>query len=339
MANKEKKSKRHTSGKRKEVVTYNEDDIKEMIQENEKEKTRKPRAKRSTENRQRSISRHDPIDVDIYQQNSEHQQELSEHNIIEIVTVQCSPFKWLMDTLNGILTNVNIKFTSSGIKARDFNDPKTIFINLEMSAKNFEHYRCTREEFSIGIKLNKFYKYIKNIGAQNVLTLFVDERNLNKLGIIIEDKDRGLVVTHKVNLLDPNDEGATEIKNPYTTIVKMPSTFFQKICRDCNPLVDILEIRRTSGQNKRLIFLSDDEDETEIILGETKDYLSFIKNDKEDEIIQGFYSLKDLTSFTKCANISKIVKLYLDNNKPLMIEYDVGNLGTIQLSIPSISKK
>ena len=302
-------------------------------------KAKKTRAKRSTEMRNRSTSRHDPIDVDIYEIGSDHKQELSEHNIIEIVTIQCSPFKWLMDTLNGILTNVNIKFSPSGIKAQDFNDPKSIFVNLKMPAKNFEHYKCTRKEFSIGIKLNKFYKYIKNIGAQNVLTLFVDERNLNKLGIVIEDKDKGLVVTHKVNLLDPNDEGATEIDKPYTTIVKMPSTFFQKICRDCNPLVDILEIRRSPGQIKRLIFLSDDEDETEIILGETKEYLSFIKNEKEDEIIQGFYSLKDLTSFTKCANISKSVKLYLGNDMPLMIEYNVGNLGTIQLSIPSIDKK
>lgn len=318
-------------------MVYNDKDIKEMM--DEKPKTKKTRARRSTEIRARSMSRHSPVDVDIYEFGADQQKELSKHNIVEIITTQCPPFKWLIDTLSGILTNINIQFTPSGIRARDFNESKLVFVNLKMSADNFEHYKCSREEFNIGIKLVKFYKYIKNIGAQNVLTLFVDERDLNKLGIVIEDKDKGLVVTHKVNLLDPNDEGATEIEEPYTTIVKMPSTFFQKICRDCNPLVDILEIRRSPGKSKKLILLSDDEDETEIILGETKEFLSFIKNEKEDEIIQGFYNLKDLISFTKCANISKSVKLYLGNDMPLMIEYNVGNLGTIQLSIPSINKK
>lgn len=56
----------------------------------------------------------------------------------------------------------------------------------------------------------------------------------------------------------------------------------------------------------------------------------------EDEIIEGTFRIGHITGFSKCSNLSKYVTLYLSNQSPLVIEYNVGTLGTLRISIPPV---
>ena len=71
----------------------------------------------------------------------------------------------------------------------------------------------------------------------------MSEDNINTLGIRIEKSGKNLITNYKLNLLDLNED---TIKIPPTTfesVITMPSTDFQKICRDMFALADILEIK------------------------------------------------------------------------------------------------
>ena len=56
-----------------------------------------------------------------------------------------------------------------------------------------------------------------------------------------------------------------------------------------------------------------------------------------DEIIQGVYDLKNLILFTKCTNLCTNVELYMKNDYPIVIKYDVAQLGSVHLCLSSIT--
>jgi hypothetical protein len=50
-----------------------------------------------------------------------------------------------------------------------------------------------------------------------------------------------------------------------------------------------------------------------------------------DAIVQGMFSLRILCLFSKCSALSSSVELYLRNDYPLIVRYQVANLGEIKL--------
>jgi hypothetical protein len=53
----------------------------------------------------------------------------------------------------------------------------------------------------------------------------------------------------------------------------------------------------------------------------------------QTEIVQGYFLLKPLSLFTKCTGMSTDIMIYLKNNYPIVIEYDVAGLGEIKLAL------
>ena len=220
-----------------------------------------------------------------------------------------------------------------------FNQPKpTIFINVWLPYKNFEYYYCKKDKLTVGINVSKFYKYIKDIGLQ--------ENDANRLAISVENEKMKKREVSKTSLRDINVEELQEV-NPdvYPCKIKVPFSLFQSICRKSTGLTDKIEIirpeRLNASEDRKIIFCFENQtirDERDIIICESKEYLTFLKDEKINETIQGYYSLKDLILFTKKTNNSSSVYLYLSNDDDLMIEYDIGNLGTIRLIIDGIKK-
>jgi proliferating cell nuclear antigen len=57
------------------------------------------------------------------------------------------------------------------------------------------------------------------------------------------------------------------------------------------------------------------------------------------EIVQGSFYLKHLVLFTKCTSLCSDITLYLKNDYPILVEYNVAGLGEIKLALaPAITK-
>ena len=111
----------------------------------------------------------------------------------------------------------------------------------------------------------------------------------------------------------------------------MPSGDFQKICRDMYNLSDELEIKSIGSQ---LIFSCKGQfAEQETSIGTSTNGLNFIQNEDSVKIIQGVYALKYLVLFSKCTNLCNSVELYLKNDFPLIIKYNIASLGEIKLCL------
>ncbi len=112
----------------------------------------------------------------------------------------------------------------------------------------------------------------------------------------------------------------------------MPSTDFQKICRDMYNVADFVEIKNI---NTQLIFACKGEFcLQETVLSDSKNGgINSIVSTNTSEIVQGVFNLKYLCLFTKCTNLCNTVELYLKNDYALIIKYAVASLGEIKLCL------
>ena len=134
-----------------------------------------------------------------------------------------------------------------------------------------------------------------------------------------------------LKLLDINENQIEVPSMNMTTITPMPSSDFQRICRDMHNLADDIEIKSVGSQ---LIFnCKGDFASQETCIGEANSGMTFIQNQNPDEIVQGLFALKHLVLFSKCTNLCNSIELYLKNDYPLIIKYTVASLGSIKLCL------
>ncbi|VVU94981.1 Proliferating cell nuclear antigen, C-terminal domain [seawater metagenome] len=216
-----------------------------------------------------------------------------------------------------------------GLKVMAVNKTQTILIHLKLDADKFDYYYCARKKLILGINMLNFYRLIKTMSNFDTLTLAVDDEDINKLIIKLENGDKNCVSTYKLNLmdLDVEDIEVEPAKFPYS--INMLSVDFHKICKDMHNIAEKIEIKCTS---KKIYFHCKGEMASlETELGETANGLSI--DVYHDEIVQGLFELKNLVLFTKCTNLCNTVTLYIKNDYPLVIKYSVAALGEIKLCL------
>ena len=119
----------------------------------------------------------------------------------------------------------------------------------------------------------------------------------------------------------------------FASVLRIPSSDFQKLCRDMNQLADEIEIK--SSGNELMFSISNDWVNQETIIKESLSGggMSYIQNLAPDEVIQGVFSLRYLVLFSKCTNLCQNIEIYLKNDYPIIIRYNVANLGEVKFCL------
>lgn len=259
-----------------------------------------------------------------------------------IRTVQAPAFRILIEALKEILTDVNIDFTANdeetgkagGMRIMAMNNAKSVLIHLRLDSHNFDDYVITEEKITIGVNMLNFYKLIKTMSNNDTLSLYIDDDNINKLCIRIENGEKNSVSTFKLNLLDLEDDAIVIPAAQFESMLTMPSTDFHKICRDMWNIAEYIEIKSVA---KKLIFsCKGDFAQQEIVLGETEEGMSMENQEESHKIVQGVYELKNLVLFTKCTNLCNNIEMFMKNDYPLVIKYTVASLGHIHMCLTPI---
>ena len=111
----------------------------------------------------------------------------------------------------------------------------------------------------------------------------------------------------------------------------MPSNDFQKIIRDLSSISDKIEIK--SVGNELIFKCSGQFAAAEIIRAELDGSMEFLVKQDSSKIIQGEFSLKNLGYFIKCTNLCSQIEVYLENDLPLVVKYNVASLGEVKLCL------
>jgi proliferating cell nuclear antigen len=264
-------------------------------------------------------------------------------NILTIQTLQIAPFRTLMAALKDILLETNIIFTQEGIKIINMDKSHTILVHLSLQAVNFELYECKMDKIIIGVNMFHLFKLINSIDNDDTLTIYIEETDytdgiVQYLGLKFEN---GTIKQHKIQklrLIEPDSDELAVPDVKFSSILNLPSADFQKIIRDLSGISDKIEIKSiATADGIELIFKCiGGFAQAEIRRTESDGNMEFIKKQEVSKIIQGEFSLKNLGYFIKCTNLCSQIEIYLENNLPLVVKYNVASLGVIMLALASI---
>ena len=250
--------------------------------------------------------------------------------LLELQTVQSSAFRILIEALKEILTDANMEFNETGLRIVAMDASHTVLVHVKLDSKNFEKFYCPKR-IVLGMSMLNLFKLIKTTGNNDTLAIYVEKNDPNRLGIQINNTDKNTITKYKLNLMDLPEDSIKIPPAEFDSVITMPSSDFQKICRDMNNLSDSIDIK-CFGHS--IIFSCKGDFATqETHISETIAGLEFIKNNKSNEIIQGVFLLKYLVLFTKCTNLCNSIEMYLKNDYPLIINYSCASLGSIKLCL------
>jgi proliferating cell nuclear antigen len=287
--------------------------------------------------------------------------------ILELETSQTNAIRILIDTISSVTTDVKFTFcpyyidktnTETDAEAdednnenelvTETNDPKTkqvggliikeinksgtILVYSKLEADKFDKYKynSTKKKITIGVNLDNLLIILKCMSNLDKMTWALDDEDINKLIIILENTDKKEKKIFRLNLSDLDDEKleVDPIQFPYAAY--FPASDFHKYCKDMSLITEKIEIKCTNNKVSFGIKGADICD-ADFEISETNGGLSIdINTDNKNEIVQGVFSLKWLNVFTKCTNLSPQVVLYLKNDYPLIIKYSVAALGEVK---------
>lgn len=250
--------------------------------------------------------------------------------LFELQTVQSSAVRILIEALKEILTDGNIEIDESGLKIMTMDPSHTVLVHLKLEHNKFEKYYCAGP-LTIGVSMLCLFKLIKTMNNNDTLSLYIETSDPNRLGIRIENGEKNSRTTYKLNLMDLPQEKIEIPPAVFESVLTMPSNDFQKICRDMHNIADDMEIK--SVGNQLIYSCKGDYATQETIIGETHSGMTFIQNCNPEEVVQGIFALKHLVLFTKCTNLCNSIELYLKNDYPLIIKYNVASLGNVKLCL------
>jgi proliferating cell nuclear antigen len=272
--------------------------------------------------------------------------------ILELKTTQSSAIKIVIDAINSLLTDANFDFfpynientenndsesneyksTIGGVILKEVNKTGKILVYMRLDADKFDVYKYNyhKKKLTLGIDISNLLKCLKCMSHFDTMTWLVDDDDINKLIIILESNEKKEKKTFKLNLMDIEEETyeIAPIQFPY--LINIPSQDFHKYCKDMSSSTDKIEIKATSN---KLYFSGKGEiGNIEFEVGETNGGLSITSTtNNSNEIVQGLFELKFLLIFTKCTNLCNQVILYLKNDYPIIVTYQIAALGEIKL--------
>ena len=248
--------------------------------------------------------------------------------ILEFKTVQSNALRTLVEVLKDVLNDINICFDETGMKIMAMDGSHVALIHMKLYAEKFEHYFC-EERINVGLSMTAWYKLMKTINNSDTVSMFIDSENNHELGITIENADKNSCTTFMLKLLDVDDDELNIPDVEINCVVTMPSNDFQRMCRDMLNIGDTVEL--TSTNDGLLFRCNGDFARQETLIGETTHGLTF--NKKDEELITGKFALKYINLFTKSTNLCNTIELYLKPDYPLILKYNVANLGEIRFCL------
>jgi proliferating cell nuclear antigen len=245
----------------------------------------------------------------------------------------------MITAIKDILTDATITFTKSGFKIINFDKTHTILVNVFLNAEKFEKYNCIPDKIIVCANTLHLFKVISTMSNDDTLSMYIENSDyhdgiVSHLGLQYDNGDIKQCYSQKLRLIEPDMEELNVPDVEYSTIINLPTSDFQKIIRDLNGISDRIEIKSVGNE---LIFSCQGNFATSrIYRSESDGYMEFIQKPDEAVVIQGEFSLRSLSHFIKCTPLCSHLEMYLGNDLPLIVKYDVASLGEIKLCLASL---
>lgn len=271
--------------------------------------------------------------------------------VFELKTLKSIILKSLFETIKPYIKETNIVINKDGLKISTLDTSKISLTYIKLDAKKFESYYCERPVV-VGIDTNILFKTIKSANRRETITFYMDKNDEDKLGIELADPFMGKVKDYKIPMLALDDKVINISEMSFDYVINIPSVQFQQIIKDIQLLEGkVVEIKSIG---KQLIFnCSDGLAEFKTAISEidenlNKDQKTLLQQNGEDirsvkfektndKIVQGRFKLNHLINFIKASHLCENMNILLTNDKPLILEYFVADLGIMRFLLCGVT--
>jgi len=266
--------------------------------------------------------------------------------IVEISTLKSIIIKSLFEVIKPYIKETNILINNEGMKISTMDISKVSLTYIKLYAEKFEKFYC-KSPIILGIDTSILFKVIKYCNRRETITFYVTKDEPNLLGIELSDPYMGKVKDYKIPLLALDDKIENISSMEFDYIINMPTIQFQQIIKDVHLLEGkIVEIK---SLGKQIIFsckdgtaqfktsISEVDDklnkDQKTLLQQNGEDLKGIKFHKSNEnvIVQGKFKLSYLMNFIKASHLCENMNILLTNDKPLILEYFIADLGIMRM--------
>ena len=265
-------------------------------------------------------------------------------------------FETLLSEIKGKHKSIFMIFAKDGIifshnKRLNIQDKSSVVFECKIfpdELLKYELYKSQTETDIVKqvlyININKLYKIFKSIPKDNIVELTInDSEYIHKQLFIVNYEPSKIDVNKTTHVLDINSKiGYYPISfddHKYDVIVMMESKYFHDMCKNINSFNNVFNIEfiKCANNSYELLFTHTKDNHLSTI--SHKEYNKFKFLSYSDKIIKNTFKIDSFIKYTKSHSFSTIVKLYLSQDKRLIIEYNIDpGMGTYQIFIDPIKK-
>eukprot|EP00792_Barthelona_sp_PAP020_P005888 TRINITY_DN2838_c1_g3_i1.p1 TRINITY_DN2838_c1_g3~~TRINITY_DN2838_c1_g3_i1.p1 ORF type:complete len:280 (+),score=105.11 TRINITY_DN2838_c1_g3_i1:482-1321(+) len=249
--------------------------------------------------------------------------------MFETIIQPASILKKIIDAIEPLIQTANLDCSVEGITMQALDVSLIALVMLNLRSEGFEDYRCDRP-MTLGINFKSIQKFLKCADNSDIIHLSA-EQGKDTLDLTFNSQQDEQTSKFKCKLLRIDEDHFRVTDTPYSTIIEMPSAKFARIIRDLSLIGDeTLSIKVT--KTGVTFGVNGDVGEGNITV---KPFTS-IGSESESVIIEMEeevhlnFGMKYFRDFAKAAPLSEKVILRLRDAKPVIVEYEILDMGSLR---------
>lgn len=152
----------------------------------------------------------------------------------------------VVEAIKDLVQDCNFDCNDAGIALQAMDNSHVALVSMMLKAESFSPYRCDRN-IALGINLNSLTKVLRCANNEDVLTLKAEDAP-DAVNLVFENAGNDRISEYDIKLMDIDQDHLGIPETEYAATIKLPSSEFQKICRDLSALSESgrLELAQTN---------------------------------------------------------------------------------------------
>merc|ERR1719321_789080 len=220
--------------------------------------------------------------------------------------------------MKDLCKEVNFDCSEKGLQVQSMDSSHVALVSLILRESAFSDFKCDRPT-SLGMNIESLAKIFKMCGPSDSLKLRY-QNDADTLNFQCESDADDRIADFDLKLMQIESEHMEIPEQQYKVVVKMPSSEFQKICRDLKEFGETMQVQATK-EGIRFSVQGD--------VGTGNVMLKPREAEKPEErvaltvheSVTATFALRYLVTFSKAAPLSGVVELGLGPDAPLLVKY------------------
>jgi len=245
--------------------------------------------------------------------------------MFEATLREASTLKRIVEAIKDLVTDVNIDATPQGISLQAMDSSHVALVSLTLGQQGFERYRADRA-MTLGISITNLHKVLKLASNEDRIILKADEDGTH-LQITFQNNKQDKHTQFNLNLITLDSEHLGIPETSYTSEITMNSFDFTKLCKELHQLSETVTIEASL---EYVQFSIEGEVGSGVIKISTNESGAGSDARVQSDKVTLSFALRYLNMFNKASSLCNYVKLMLAAETPLVVEYEIENLGSLK---------